>query len=243
MFNLEKRKVLLTGASGGIGNSILRLFVKSGATVAASGSNLEKLNEICSEFKHKAIPIQCNLSNEGEANTLVEKAVSILGGLDILVCNAGLNKDGLSMRMKDNDWIDVIEVNLTATFRLNREAIKEMIKKKFGRIINMSSVVAYTGNPGQANYAASKGGIISMSKSLALEVAKRGITVNCVAPGFIDTPMTKKLSDKIKDEILNHVPMGFMGEPEDVAAGVLYLASNEAKYVTGTTLHINGGMF
>ncbi|CAL7962858.1 3-oxoacyl-(acyl-carrier-protein) reductase FabG [Alphaproteobacteria bacterium] len=242
MFKLSNRRVLLTGSTGGIGQAILETFIKLGATVVASGTNTENLGKLCSKFGSRVVPISCNLADYEETELLVGKAVSVLGGLDILVCNAGITRDNLSVRMKQAEWDEVIKINLTATFQLNRAALKEMIKHKYGRIINISSIVGYTGNVGQVNYSAAKAGIIAMSKSLSLEFASRGVTINSVAPGFIDTAMTKDLGDTIKEAVIKRIPMGRMGTSHDIAAGVAFLASDESSYITGATLHINGGM-
>lgn len=242
MFNLSGKKALVTGATGGLGAEIVRALHGQGAHVAISGTRQEKLDALVSEFKDRVIPIACDLSNPEATARLIPDAEAALGGLDILVNNAGLTQDGLMMRMNDDQWAKVIEVNLTACFRIMRDAIKGMMKQRCGRIINMTSIVGITGNPGQANYAAAKAGLIGLSKSLALEVATRGITVNCIAPGFIESPMTDVLNEKQKEGILAAIPQGVIGSPKDIAAGVTYLASDEARYVTGQTLHINGGM-
>lgn len=242
MFDLTGKTALVTGATGGIGASIARVLHAAGATVALSGTRADLLESLAAELGSRAHVIPCNLSSPEEVEKLVPAAEAAMGSLDILVNNAGITRDQLAMRMKDDDWASVIDVNLTAGFRLSRAAIKGMMKRRAGRIIGITSIVGVTGNAGQANYAASKAGMIGMSKALAKEVASRGITVNCVAPGFIETPMTDELNEKQKESILASVPAGKLGTPEDIAAAVLYLASAEAAYVTGQTLHVNGGM-
>jgi len=242
MFELKGKKALVTGATGGLGAEIARALHKQGVQLVISGTRKEKLEELAKELKERVHVIPCDLSSAESTQRLIPEAESVLGGLDILVNNAGLTQDGLMLRMSDEQWSKVIEVNLTSVFRLSREAIKGMMKQRIGRIINITSIVGVTGNAGQANYAASKAGIIGLSKSLAAEVASRGITVNCIAPGFIESPMTNVLNDKQKEKILSEIPQGGIGSPQDIAAGVVYLASDEAKYVTGQTLHINGGM-
>lgn len=242
MFNLTGKKALVTGATGGLGAEIARALHGQGASVVLSGTRKEKLEDLAKNMGERVYVIPCDLSKAEETQTLIPAAESALGGLDILVNNAGLTQDGLMMRMSDDQWSKVIEVNLNSAFRLSRDALRGMMKQRSGRIINMTSVVGVTGNAGQANYAASKAGLIGLSKSLAIEVASRGITVNCVAPGFIESPMTAILDEKQREKILNNIPLGMIGLPQDIAAGVIYLASNEAKYVTGQTLHINGGM-
>jgi 3-oxoacyl-[acyl-carrier protein] reductase len=242
MFDLTGKTALVTGASGGIGAEIARTLHSAGARVGLSGTRTEPLEALAAELGGRAHVLACNLSDMQAVEGLVKRAVEALGSLDILVNNAGITRDGLAMRMSDDDWQSVIDVNLTATFRLCRAAIRGMMKARWGRIVNISSVVGTTGNAGQVNYAASKAGMVGLSKSLAAEVASRGITVNCVAPGFIETAMTDKLNDQQRDGILGSVPMGRMGKPDEIASAVLYLASAEAGYVTGTTLHVNGGM-
>ena len=242
MFDLTGKCALVTGASGGIGADIARTLHAAGATVGLSGTRTEPLEALAAELGSRAHVLPCNLSNPEEVEGLVKRATDAMGAVDILVNNAGITRDGLAMRMSDDDWQSVIDVNLTAAFRLCRAAIRGMMKARWGRIINISSVVGRAGNAGQANYAASKGGLVAMSKSLAEEVASRGITVNCVAPGFIETAMTDKLNEAQRAAILASVPAGRMGTPQDIAAAVLYLASQEAAYVTGATLHVNGGM-
>lgn len=242
MFDLSGKTALVTGASGGIGGAIARALHAQGAQVALSGTRAEALEALAGELKERVHAIPANLSDAAAIDALVKDSEARMGSLDILVNNAGLTRDMLALRLKDEDWQAVIDVNLTATFRLCRAAMRGMMKKRFGRMINITSIVGVTGNPGQANYAASKAGMIGMSKSLAAEVASRGITVNCVAPGFIATPMTDVLNEDQKTKLLGAIPAGRLGTPEDVAAGVVYLASAEAGYVTGQTLHINGGM-
>jgi 3-oxoacyl-[acyl-carrier protein] reductase len=242
MFNLQGKKALVTGATGGIGMSIVKSLSAAGAVVGISGTREEKLKELAAQISGETHIFPCNLSNAAEVESLIEKAEEKMGQVDILICNAGVTKDNLVLRMKDEDWDEVLNINLKSTFILNRAAIKKMIRRKNGRIINIASVVAVTGNPGQANYVASKAGMIGMSKSFALEVASRNITVNCVAPGFIATAMTDILTDAQKQNILSSIPAGKMGTPDDIANAVVFLASDEAGYISGQTIHINGGM-
>ena len=243
MFDLSGMTALVTGASGGLGSAIAKSLVDQGATVAVSGSNEAKLNQFAVSLGGKAVPLVANLSDPQAVDALVPAAVEALGGkIDIIVNNAGITRDNLAMRMKDEEFTDVLKVNLEAAFRIMRAAMKPMMKARFGRIINITSVVGVTGNPGQANYVASKAGLIGMSKAFAQEVASRGITVNCVAPGFMTSAMTDALNDAQKDAILSKIPTGAMGAGEDIGAAVVYLASREAGYVTGQTLHVNGGM-
>lgn len=243
MFDLSGKTALVTGASGGIGAAIARTLHAKGAKVALHGTKLEALEALAAELGGNAVVVPANLSDPAQVEELFKKAEAALGGtIDILVNNAGLTRDGLILRMKDEDWDSVINVNLTAGFRLSRAAVKGMMKRRWGRIIGITSVVGVTGNPGQVNYAASKAGMIGMSKALAQEVATRGITVNTVAPGMIATAMTDVLNDAQKDAMNSRIPAGRLGTPDDIAAAVLYLASNEAAYVTGQTLHVNGGM-
>lgn len=242
MFDLTGRKALVTGASGGIGAAIAQALHQQGAIVGLSGTRQTALEALAHTLQERVHILPARLDTEEGPGQLIQAADAALGGIDILVSNAGLTRDGLMMRMKDEDWDQVLHVNLTATFKLCREVIKGMMKQRAGRIINISSVVGVTGNAGQTNYVASKAGLIGLSKALALEVASRGITVNCIAPGFIDTPMTTHLPEAHKEKLLSAIPLGRMGVPEDIAAGVVYLASQEAGYVTGQTLHINGGM-
>jgi 3-oxoacyl-[acyl-carrier protein] reductase len=242
MFDLAGKTALVTGASGGLGGAIARALHAQGATVALSGTRAEALAALAAELGGRAHVLACNLSDPASTEALVPAAEAAMGTVDILVNNAGITRDGLFMRMKDADWDAVIAVDLTAAFRLSRAALRGMMKRRFGRIIAITSVVGVTGNAGQGNYAAAKAGIIGMSKSLAAEVASRNITVNCVAPGFIASPMTDALAEKQREKILAAVPAGRLGAGADVAAAVVYLASDEASYVTGQTLHVNGGM-
>ncbi len=242
MFDLTGMTALVTGASGGIGSAIARALAGQGARLALSGSNADKLEAFRSELGGDHVAIPCNLSDADDVERLVPAAVEALGKLDILVNNAGITRDNLTMRMKDEEWDAVIRVNLEAAFRLMRAATKPMMKARFGRIVTITSVVGTTGNPGQINYAATKAGLVGMSKSLGQELASRGVTVNCVAPGFIRTAMTDVLPDAQKDALNARIPMGRMGEGEDIGAAVAFLASKEAGYVTGQTLHVNGGM-
>ena len=243
MFDLTGMTALVTGASGGIGSSIARSLAAQGATLALSGSNEEKLKAFAAELGGDHKTIVCNLSDPASVDALVPQAVEALGGkVDILVNNAGITRDNLILRMKDEEWSQVISVNLEAAFRLCRAAAKPMMKARFGRIVSITSVVGVTGNPGQANYAASKAGLIGMSKALAQELASRGVTVNCVAPGFIRSAMTDALNDAQKTAITAKIPAGQLGEGSDIGAAVVYLSSREAGYVTGQTLHVNGGM-
>lgn len=242
MFDLTGKKALVTGASGGIGAEIARALHGAGATVALSGTRVDPLEALASELVDRAHVVACNLSDMAAVDALPKQAAEAMGSVDILVNNAGITRDNLFMRMSDDEWQSVLDVNLTATFKLCKGVMRGMMKARWGRIVNISSVVGATGNPGQANYVASKAGMVGMSKSLAYEVASRGITVNCVAPGFIQTAMTDKLNDDQKAAIMGQIPAGRMGSAGDIASGVLYLASAEAGYVTGTTLHINGGM-
>jgi 3-oxoacyl-[acyl-carrier protein] reductase len=243
MFSLAGKTALITGASGGIGASVAKALHTAGATVAISGTRAPVLEELKSLLGSERVHVlPCNLSSAEEVEKLVPTAESAMGGLDILINNAGITRDGLAMRMKDEDWQAVLDVNLTSSFRLARAAMKLMMKKRWGRIISITSVVGVTGNPGQANYVASKAALIGLSKSLAQELASRSVTVNCVAPGFIATPMTEALNEKQREAILGRIPAGRMGSPDEIAAAVLFLASQEAGYVTGQTLHVNGGM-
>ena len=242
MFSLEGRKALVTGASGGIGGAIAQWLHKAGAAVALSGTRVDALEALAAELGEKASVVPADLSTADGAGQLVGAAEEALGGVDILVNNAGLTRDGLAMRMKDEDWQSVIDVNLTAAFRLSRAVLRGMMKARWGRIISITSVVGTTGNPGQVNYAASKAGLTGMTKSLAAEVAARGITVNCVAPGFISTAMTDALNESQRERLMAAIPGARFGEPPDVAAAVAFLASDEAAYITGQTLHVNGGL-
>ena len=243
MFNLTGKNALITGATGGIGASVARTLHAAGATIAISGTRTSALEELKAALGGERVHVvPCNLSSPEDVEKLVPAAEAAMAGLDILVNNAGITRDGLAMRMKDEDWQAVLDVNLTAAFRLSRAAMRGMMKKRWGRIVSITSIVGVTGNAGQANYVASKAGIIGMSKSMAQELAARNVTVNCVAPGFIATPMTEALNEKQKEAILGRIPAGRMGSSDDIAAAVLYLASEEAAYVTGQTLHVNGGM-
>ncbi len=243
MFKLTGKNVLVTGATGGIGSAIAKVLAKQGARLVLSSTREEKLQELANEIGGDVKFLTCNLSDVTEVDALFDKAEELVGQIDILVCNAGITKDNLVLRMKNEDFDHVIDVNLKSTFILNRNAIKKMMRRKYGRIINITSVVGVTGNPGQANYVASKAGMIGMSKSLAQEVSSRGITINCVAPGFIKSPMTEVLTDQQRAAILHKIPAGEMGESTDIAKAVAFLASEDASYITGHTLHVNGGMF
>ncbi|ABD54543.1 3-oxoacyl-[acyl-carrier-protein] reductase [Jannaschia sp. CCS1] len=242
MFDLTGKNALVTGASGGIGAAIARQLHRAGATVGLSGTRVEPLEALAAELGERAHVLPCNLSDAEAVDALPKAAIAAMGSLDVLVNNAGITRDNLFMRMSDDEWASVLEVNLTSTMRLCRGALRGMMKARWGRIINVSSVVGATGNPGQANYAASKAGMVGMSKSLAYEVASRGITVNCIAPGFIETAMTDKLTDDQKEKILVQIPAGRMGSADEIAASALFLASAEAGYLTGTVMHVNGGM-
>ena len=242
MYDLNDKSALVTGASGGIGSAIARKLHAAGAKVALSGTRQEPLERLAEELGERAYILPCNLSDMAAVEVLPKQAIETLGSLDILVNNAGITRDNLFMRMSDEEWQSVIDVNLTATMKLCKGALRGMMKSRWGRIINISSIVGATGNPGQGNYAASKAGMVGMSKSLAYEVASRGITVNVVAPGFIATAMTDKLADDRKEVILAQIPAGRMGAAEDIASAVAFLASDGSGYVTGSTLHVNGGM-
>ncbi|QBF32286.1 3-oxoacyl-[acyl-carrier-protein] reductase [Thalassococcus sp. S3] len=242
MFELDGKNALVTGASGGIGAEIARVLHGAGATVGLSGTRVEPLESLAAELGERAHVLPCNLSDSASVEALPKLAAEAMGSVDILVNNAGITRDNLFMRMSDDEWQSVLDVNLTATMKLCKGVLRGMMKARWGRIVNISSVVGATGNPGQGNYAASKAGMIGMSKSLAYEVASRGITVNAVAPGFIATAMTDKLTEDQKTAIMGQIPAGRMGEPAEIASAVLYLASPEAAYITGTTLHVNGGM-
>jgi 3-oxoacyl-[acyl-carrier protein] reductase len=242
MFDLTGRTALVTGATGGIGSAVAQALHAQGATVAISGTRREVLDRLAERLAGRVHLLPCNLSETSEVEALVPSAEQAMGGLDILVANAGITRDNLFVQLRDEDWDEVIKVNLTATFRLARSATKLMMRKRFGRIIAITSVVGVTGNPGQGNYTASKAGLIGMIKSLAAEYAKRNVTANCIAPGFIRTPMTDALNEKQRESILARVPAARLGTPEDIAAAAVYLSSNEAAYVTGQTIHVNGGM-
>ncbi|WP_397592330.1 3-oxoacyl-[acyl-carrier-protein] reductase [Sphingorhabdus sp.] len=242
MFDLTGMTALVTGASGGIGSAICHALATQGARLAVSGSNVEKLEAFRASLSGDHVAVPCNLGDKDSVEALVPAALEKLGQIDILVNNAGVTRDNLTMRMKDDEWDDVIRINLEATFRLMRAATKPMMKARFGRIITITSVVGTTGNPGQANYAASKGGLTAMTKAIAQELASRNVTANCVAPGFIATAMTESLPETQKEALNARIPMGRMGEGADIGAAVAYLASREAGYVTGQTIHVNGGM-
>ena len=242
MFELTGKTALVTGASGGLGGAIARALYGQGARVTLSGTRREALEALAGELGSRAHVLRCDLADSAAVEALVPAAEAAMGSLDILVNNAGVTRDNLFMRMKDAEWDTVIAVDLTAAFRLSRACLKGMMRRRFGRIIGVTSIVGVTGNPGQGNYAAAKAGLIGMSKALAAEVASRGITVNCIAPGFIASPMTDTLNDKQRESILASVPMGRLGAGADIGAAAVYLASGEAAYVTGQTLHVNGGM-
>ncbi|GLS80829.1 3-oxoacyl-ACP reductase FabG [Paracoccus marinus] len=242
MFDLTGKTALITGASGGIGGAVAAALHAAGASVALSGTREAPLRELAESLGERAHVVTANLGDAAAVEALPKQAAEAMGSVDILVNNAGITRDNLFMRMSDEEWAQVIDVNLTSSFRLARGVLRGMMKARWGRIVTITSVVGTTGNPGQANYAAAKAGLVGMSKSLAYEVASRGITVNCVAPGFIETAMTDKLNDDQKGRILTQIPAGRMGGPDDIAAAVLYLASPQAGYVTGATLHVNGGM-
>jgi len=242
MFDLTGKAALVTGATGGIGGAIARAFHRQGATVALSGTRRDALDQLSGELKDRVHVLPCNLADKEEVEALVPKCEEAMGKLDILVANAGIAKDNLLVQLRDEDWDQVVAINLTATFRLARAAVRGMMRQRFGRIIGITSVVGITGNPGQGNYTATKAGMIGMIKSIAAEYAKRGVTANCIAPGLIATAMTDKLSDKQRETILARVPAGRLGAGADVAAAAVFLASQEAAYITGQTLHVNGGM-
>ena len=243
MFDLEGKKALITGASGGIGKEIAKVLIEHNAEVCISGRNHEELNALKKSLGKKCHVVTCDLSKKDEIIELIKKADEFMGYIDILVNNAGITKDNIFLRMSENEWEDVLNVNLNSTFNILKLITKGMVKRKYGRIINISSVVGVTGGAGQVNYSASKAGLIGLTKSLSQEIATRNITVNCIAPGFIETPMTEKLDDKRKDAILNSIPMNRIGEPKDLSSAIIFLASQESSYITGQTLHINGGLY
>ena len=242
MFDLTGKRALVTGATGGIGSSIVRRFVESGAAVAATGTRAEKLEELADEFGDKVHAVRCDLAKADSIREMSSAAAEALGSVDILVNNAGITRDSLFLRLSESDWNDVIAINLNAAMLLSKSVLRGMMKSRWGRIINVTSVIGSTGNPGQANYAAAKAALTGFGKSLAAEVASRGITVNALAPGFVATDMTDKLSDQQRERILGNVPVGRMGTADEIAAAALFLASEEAGYVTGQTLHVNGGL-
>ena len=243
MMNLENKKIIITGATGGIGNSIVKRLSDSGAKILATGTRLEKLEELKSKFKNTDI-LKFDISKGEDIEEFIENATKKLGGgLDCLINNAGITQDNLAIRMNIDEWKKVIDINLTSTFLLSKFAVKKMLKNKYGKIINITSVVGHTGNLGQANYTASKAGIVAMSKSLAIEYAKKNINVNCISPGFIKTEMTDKIDEKFKEAIISKIPSSRLGEPEDVANVVLFLASDQSNYINGETIHVNGGMY
>ena len=243
MMNLENKKIIITGATGGIGNSIVKRLSDAGAKILATGTRLEKLDELKSKFKNTDI-LKFDISKGDEIEEFIENATKQLGGgLDCLINNAGITQDNLAIRMNIDEWKKVIDINLTSTFLLSKFAIKKMLKNKYGKIINITSVVGHTGNLGQANYTASKAGIVAMSKSLAIEYAKKNININCISPGFIKTEMTDKIEEKFKEAIISKIPSSRLGEPEDVANAVLFLASDQSNYINGETIHVNGGMY
>ena len=243
MFDLEGKKALITGASGGIGKEIAKVLIEHNAEVCISGRNHEELNALKKSLGKKCHVVTCDLSKKAEIIELIKKADEFMGYIDILVNNAGITKDNIFLRMSENEWEDVLNVNLNSTFNILKLITKGMVKRKYGRIINISSVVGVTGGAGQVNYSASKAGLIGLTKSLSQEIATRNITVNCIAPGFIETPMTEKLDDQRKDAILNSIPMNRIGTPKDLSSAIIFLASQESSYITGQTLHINGGLY
>ena len=243
MFDLEGKKALITGASGGIGKEIAKVLIEHNAEVCISGRNHEELNALKESLGMKCHVVTCDLSKKDEIIELIKKADEFMGYIDILVNNAGITKDNIFLRMSENEWEDVLNVNLNSTFNILKLITKGMVKRKYGRIINISSVVGVTGGAGQVNYSASKAGLIGLTKSLSQEIATRNITVNCIAPGFIETPMTERLDDKRKDAILNSIPMNRIGKPKDLSSAIIFLASQESSYITGQTLHINGGLY
>ncbi len=240
--NFKDKKIIITGATGGIGNELVKKFVDLGGTILATGTKKDKLEEIKKKFE-KVLVKQFDISDHSQIESFIESSSSELGGLDILVNNAGVNMDNLSLRMKDEEWKKVIDINLTSTFLLSKYSIKKMLKNKFGRIVNITSIVGHTGNIGQTNYSASKAGIIGMSKSLAIEYSKKNITINCVSPGFIETSMTRNIAEKARSLLISRIPMGKLGTGEDVSNCVAFLSSDLASYITGETIHVNGGMY
>ena len=243
MFSLKDKKALITGASGGIGKELARVLVEYDAEVCISGRNVEELKELKESLGDKCHIVPCDLSNKNEISELFSKSEEVLGQIDILVNNAGITKDNIFLRMSDQEWEDVLNINLNSTFNILKLITKGMVKRKYGRIINISSVVGATGGAGQVNYAASKAGLIGLTKSLSQELATRNITVNCIAPGFIETPMTEKLDDNRKDIIISSIPANRIGTPKDLSSAVIFLASQESSYITGQTIHINGGLY
>ncbi len=242
MINFKNKKILVTGASGGIGSEIVKKFISLEGTVVATGTNLERLDLLKKDFPNVNV-IKFDISEHSKIEEFIDNVFTQLSGLDILINNAGTNMDNLSLRMKDEEWQKVIDINLTSTFLLSKYAIKKMLKNKYGRIVNISSVVGHTGNLGQANYSASKAGIIGMTKSLAIEYAKKNITLNCVSPGFIQSKMTDNINESVKAALTSRIPMSRLGNAEDVANSVAFLSSDQASYVTGETIHVNGGMY
>ena len=242
MINFKNKKILITGATGGIGNSLVKKFVSLEGTVLATGTNAEKLDFLKKEFPTINI-LKFDISDHSKIEDFIENAFSILGGLDVVINNAGITKDNLSLRMKNDEWQKVIDINLSSTFYLSKYAIKKMLKNKYGRVVNITSIVGHTGNLGQSNYAASKAGIVAMSKSLAIEYAKKNITINCVSPGFIQSKMTEKIAENIKSVLTSRIPMNKLGTGEDVSNTVAFLSSDVASYITGETIHVNGGMY
>jgi len=240
--NFKNKKIIITGATGGIGNALVKKFTDLEGTVLATGTKTEKLNEIKKKFGQVLVK-KFDISNHSKIEEFIENASLELGGLDVLVNNAGVNMDNLSLRMKDEEWKKVIDINLTSTFLLSKHSIRKMLKNKFGRIINITSIVGHTGNLGQSNYSASKAGIIGMSKSLAIEYAKKNITINCVSPGFIETSMTKNIAEKVRLLLTSRIPIGRLGTGEDVSNCVAFLSSESSSYITGETIHVNGGMY
>ena len=243
MFDLEGKKALITGASGGIGKEIAKVLIEHNAEVCISGRNIEELNSLKESLGKKCFIVACDLSKKEEIIELVKKSDDLLGHIDILINNAGITKDNIFLRMSENEWEDVLSVNLNSTFNILKLITKGMVKRKYGRIINISSIVGVTGGAGQVNYSASKAGLIGLTKSLSQEIATRNITVNCIAPGFIETPMTEKLDVKRKDAIISSIPMNRIGTPKDLSSAIIFLASQESSYITGQTLHINGGLY